>query len=206
VVSAALLHRFSGEGGVRLRYWKPIQTGVEVDDDTRTVRELAPGGAGAVVDQGIRLAAPVSPHLAARLAGQRIDLDHIAALAGEQPRADRWIVEGAGGVLVPVNESALMVDVMRLLGLPVLIAARSTLGTINHTLLTLEALRARSIVVSGVVMVGPPDAANREAIEAIGEVPVVGELPVLTPLTPATLGAWAAASLDRAGALQGLLQ
>jgi dethiobiotin synthetase len=74
--------------------------------------------------------------------------------------------------------------------------ARTGLGTINHTLLTIEAMRARSIEVAGVMMVGEPNAENRFAIEQYGRVPVVGDLPLLDPLTPAALGAWATANLD----------
>jgi dethiobiotin synthetase len=118
---------------------------------------------------------------------------------------ERFVVEGAGGVLVPLNESELMVDLIRQLGLPALVVARSTLGTINHTLMTLEILGTRAIDVVGVVMVGPPNAANREAIESFGKVQVLGQLPLLTPLTPESLKAWAMSGLDAPGRLQDLL-
>ena len=199
VVCAALLHRYRRETGVR--YWKPIQTGVEVDDDTAAVRDLAGGDPAAVLDCGVRLEQPVSPHLAARLAGTALDVGDVASIvqgaAGETP----WIVEGAGGVLVPVSEERRMVDLIRALGLPALVVARSTLGTINHTLLTLEALRRRDVRVSGVVMVGPLDPENRTAIETFGDVPVVAELPQLAPLSGAALAAWARQSLDPRGVL-----
>ena len=101
----------------------------------------------------------------------------------------RGVVEGAGGVLVPLNESAMMVDLIVRLALPALIVARSGLGTINHTLLTVEALRSRSLTVAGVLMVGPPNAENADAIATYGRVPVVGTLPWLDPLTPEALAA-----------------
>ena len=94
------------------------------------------------------------------------------------------IVEGAGGVLVPVNDSQTMADLMVMLGLPVIVAARSTLGTINHTLLTIEALRGRELRVAGVVMIGDSNADNRAAIEHYGNVAVVAEMPRFDPLTP----------------------
>jgi dethiobiotin synthetase len=97
------------------------------------------------------------------------------------------IVEGAGGVLVPVNERELMVDLMRQLGLPVLLAARSSLGTINHTTLSLAALRNAGVEVAGVVMIGAPNAENRAAIEEYGKVRVVGEIPWLAELNRAVL-------------------
>jgi dethiobiotin synthetase len=179
VVSAALAAR-TGFG-----YWKPIQTGG--DDDAGEVRRLA---GCEVFAKGVRLPDPVSPHLAARRAGIEIDLQSM-----KQPEGN-WIVEGAGGVLVPINDSATMVDLMVMLGLPVVVAARSTLGTINHTLLTLEALRFRSLQVAGVVMVGERNLDNRAAIERYGIVRVLGEMPWFDPLTPNCVRKWAPAGLE----------
>jgi len=192
VAAAALMHRY--RGSAPLCYWKPIQTGIEIDDDTATVRRLGACADEEVLGQGVRLPRPVSPHLAARWAGRRIDL---AELRGMLPRSDTsWIVEGAGGVLAPVNESQTMADWMACLALPVLIVARSGLGTINHTLLTLEALRTRRLRVAGVVMMGEPNSENRAAIEQYGNAPVLGEMPVLAPLYPGLLGAWSVTHLD----------
>ena len=185
-----------------LRYWKPIQTGIEKDDDTQQVQWLGACGADEILDRGVRLRRPVSPHLAAKLSGYTIDLDALIESVASHAEDGRWIGEGAGGALVPINESAVMTDAMIALGLPVLIVARSTLGTINHTLLTIEALRTRSLDVAGVVMVGQADGPNREAIEFYGQVPVVGELPLLEPLTPEALKAWARTGLDPDGALR----
>jgi dethiobiotin synthetase len=162
------------------RYWKPIQTGPE--DDTAEVRRLA---GCRVVDEGVRLPDPVSPHLAARLAGLTIEL----------PRRDSdgavYIVEGAGGVLVPINDSQTMADLMILLAMPAIVAARTTLGTINHTLLTIEALRARSLKIAGVVMIGEANPDNRDAIERYGRVTVIAEMHRFDPLTPESLRKWA---------------
>src|SRR5579871_3230665 len=199
VVSAGLLHRYQDEIA-GLRYWKPIQTGIEQDDDTRTVQALT--GTQSVECEGVRLHRPVSPHLAARLSGRRIDLAPLAAIAHRHERQGSLLVEGAGGALVPINDRQLMADLIRLLDLPALVVSRASLGTINHTLLTIAALRARDIAVAGVVMVGDPNRDNREAIEEYGAVAVIGELPPLAPLTPAALAAWAASDLDRDGALR----
>jgi dethiobiotin synthetase len=193
VAAAALMHRFRGAGP--LRYWKPIQTGIEIDDDTATVRRLGACSAEEIFDQGVRLPKPVSPHLAAQWAGQRIDLAELRGLVGKDDDDTTWIVEGAGGVLVPVNESQTMADWISYLALPVLVVARSGLGTINHTLLTLEALQVRSLRVAGVMMIGEPNADNRAAIEHYGRVPVVAEMPFLTPLDPGLLGAWSVTHL-----------
>jgi dethiobiotin synthase len=200
VVSAALLHRYGAAG-----YWKPVQTGIEEDDDTETVRRLAGAGDARLLREGVRLPRPVSPHLAARLSGTTIEVPHLVAIAARQPPAGRWVVEGAGGVLVPLSDTRLMIDLVCELALPVVVAARTTLGTINHSLLTLEALRARRLRVAGVVLVGEPHADNRDTIERRGAVPVLGELPWLTPLTATTLGTWAASSLDRDARLGSLL-
>jgi dethiobiotin synthetase len=186
VVSAALMCRYP-----RARYWKPVQTGIESDDDTAEVRRLT--GSIRDRDEGVRLRNAVSPHLAAQRAGIRIDLESLTEWAFENE--DAWIVEGAGGVLTPLNDTQTMANLMVRLGLPVIVVARTRLGTINHTLLTIEALRSRSLHVAGVVMVGDIDSDNRAAIERYGKVDVLGEMPRVDPLTPARLAEWARTSL-----------
>jgi len=193
VAAATLMHRYRGVGP--LRYWKPIQTGIEIDDDTATVRRLGACSEDELFGQGVRLPKPVSPHLAARWAGQRIDLAELRGLVGDDDDTT-WIVEGAGGLLVPVNESQTMADWIAYLALPVVVVARSGLGTINHTLLTLEALQARRLRVAGVMMIGEPNADNRAAIEHYGRVPVIAEMPFLTPLDPGLLAAWSVTHLS----------
>jgi dethiobiotin synthase len=206
VVSAALMHRY--RLAVALRYWKPIQTGIEQDDDTAEVERLGACGAEELETTGIRLPRPVSPHLAARWHGTTIALPSLIesvvhlnpnAMDGKPAKpceTIRWIVEGAGGVLVPINETQTMADLIGALGFPVVVVARTALGTINHTLLTLEALRRRVLQVAGVVMVGDRNAENRGAIERYGGVPVLGEMPHFNPLDAARVGAWAATDLD----------
>jgi dethiobiotin synthase len=161
-------------------YWKPIQTGFSEDSDVATVTRLAALPSDRYIAETYLFSPPVSPHLAARLAGTRIDLRRIRL-----PKLDGTeglIVEGAGGVLVPINGKQLMTDVMRHLGLPVLLVGRSGLGTINHTLLSLAALRQAGLRVHGVVMVGPPNRENRATIEHFGKVKVVGIVPPLAKL------------------------
>jgi len=189
IVSAALLCRYP-----TAKYWKPIQTGIETDDDTSEVRRLS---SAEVFDRGIRLRDPVSPHLAAQRAGLQIVLSTLEL----PPAVSAWVVEGAGGVLVPLNESATMADLMTFLTLPVVVAAKSSLGTINHTLLTIEALRSRRLEVAGVIMVGAPNPDNRKAIEHLGQISVLGEMPHFDALDSATLAAWARRDLDRNEAL-----
>jgi dethiobiotin synthase len=204
VVSAALMHRYGPE--VSLRYWKPVQTGIEQDpggNDTAEVARLGECRRDQLIEAGVRLPRPLSPHLAARLSGITIELQPLVDIATQANQA--LVVEGAGGAMVPLNDRDFMTDLMAQLGLPVVIVSRSTLGTINHTLLTIEALRRRSLTIAGVVMVGPPDADNRDAIEQRGGVPVVGEMPLFQPLTPSGLCAWATVELDRDGQLLEIL-
>jgi dethiobiotin synthetase len=216
VVSAALMLRYRAEAP--LRYWKPVQTGIEQDDDTREVARLAghrdPRHTDEIFDCGIRLPGPLSPHLAARRAGIRITVQSLtekihtadltlrhAAPPGLLGPSTRWIVEGAGGALVPLNERETMADLMQALDLPVVIAARSALGTINHTCMTIEVLRRRMLRVAGVVMVGQRNDDNRLAIERYGAAEVLGQMPLFDPLTPEALEAWVHAEFDRSGVL-----
>lgn len=183
VVSAWLVRCWQAD------YWKPVQSGLEDETDAETVRRLSGAEPGRIHPGRWHLTAPLSPHEAARRDGVRIALEDFVL-----PRTPRpLVVEGAGGVLVPLNERDLMADLMAHLALPVLVVARSTLGTINHTLLTLEALRRRDLAVRGVIMVGPQNAANRAAIEHYGAVTVLGELPLFSEVTPYCL--------ERAGSL-----
>lgn len=207
VLCAALLHRYREI--VPLRYWKPVQTGIEQDDDTAEVRRLGECLEHEIFAAGVRLSKPVSPHLAAHWSGQIIEVADLTSLIKsiESPAAaGPWIIEGAGGVLVPLNRRDLMIDLMRALAVPVLVVARSSLGTINHTLLTVEALRARALSIAGVVMVGDKNSDNRAAIEHYGAVPVLGELPLLQPLDPGSVAQWATAELDPHNQLQDLLR
>jgi len=135
--------------------------------------------------EAYRFAPPVSPHLAARHAGVRIDFRKIT-LPPIAP-GENLIAEGAGGALVPINETQLTTDLMRHLGLPVLLVTRTTLGTINHTLLSLAALRAARLDVRGVIMVGKPNRDNREAIERYGRAAVIGVVPRLARIDRAVL-------------------
>jgi dethiobiotin synthetase len=183
VTSAVLMRRLRH---LDCRYWKPVQTGIETDDDTWTVEQLSDAASSRFLREGIRLPRALSPHLSARLHRTRIVLADLVAMAARR-HAGTWIVEGAGGVLVPLNESELMVDLMRALSAPAVIVARSGLGTINHTLLTIEALRHRDLPVVGVIMVGDRNPDNRAAIEKYGALPVLGEIGWYDPLTPAVL-------------------
>jgi dethiobiotin synthase len=165
-------------------YWKPVQTGTSEGTDTETVMRLAQLPRHRTLPESYRFKPPVSPHLAARWAGVRIELRKIKMPVAVQ---GSLIAEGAGGVLVPLNRTQLMVDLMRHLNLPVLLVARTSLGTINHTLLSLAALRAARLDIRGVIMVGKPNRDNTAAIEKYGKIRVVGGVPPLKKMNRAVL-------------------
>jgi dethiobiotin synthetase len=166
-------------------YWKPIQTGASEGTDRDSVRGWSEGAKERFPEERYRFDPPVSPHLASREAGVRITLDTLNL--PEAPAASRWIVEGAGGVMVPINERDFMRDIMSKLGFPVIIAARTALGTINHTLLTLAALREAQIPICGVALIGEENCENRRAIERYGNIRVIGRIPVLEKIHRAAL-------------------
>jgi len=157
-------------------YWKPIQTGALDGTDRQTVINLAQIPEAQTLSETYCFDPPVSPHLAAEASGVRIDLARIRPPAN---LARPVIAEGAGGILVPINDSELMLDLARHLGFPVLIAARAALGTINHTLLTVRALLCAKIRIQGVVMIGHRNKDNERSVEHFGDVPVIGTIPWL---------------------------
>jgi len=166
-------------------YWKPIQTGACQGTDRERVMEWAGLPAEKTAPECYSFDLPLSPHLAARPSGVTIDLARIRK--PELRSGCPLIVEGAGGVLVPLNDSELMLDLMRHLEIPVVVAARTSLGTINHTLLTLAALRNARLDVKGVVMIGDENNDNRRSVERYGRVPVIGRIPVLATINRTAL-------------------
>lgn len=163
-------------GALRGAYWKPVQAGLDGETDSQIVARLAPEVA--VVPEAYRLATPCSPHEAARRDGVEIHPGRLA-LPTVRPTL---IVEGAGGALVPYREDLLAADLFASWNLSTIVVARTTLGTISHTLLTLEALRSRSIEVAGVAFVGEEEPVAESAIARLGRAPVLGRLPFLDPL------------------------
>jgi len=177
VVSAWLMSHLDAD------YWKPVQAGTEPETDALTVRRLAQISAHRILPEAYVLPEPMAPHEAARRAGIAIDMARL-----ELPATDRLlVVEGAGGMLVPLTEEAYVIDLAAQLQLPIILVARSTLGTINHSLLSIEALRRRGLPLAGVVMNGPETPHNRAAIERYGQVDIVAEIPWLPEVTRATL-------------------
>jgi dethiobiotin synthetase len=199
VVAAAIVARLR-EQGKPVRALKPLATGLDEppDPDWPPDHELLALVSGQSADETVLhgFGPPVSPHLAAELA--RVSLPSIRALTAEiraaTPTGSVVIVEGIGGLLVPIGQKATVLDLAVALGLPLIVAARPGLGTINHTLLTVEAARAAGLRVAGIVMTpwpAEPDAivrSNRDTIERLAKIPVVG-LPVVPSAHPGPLAA-----------------
>ena len=160
-------------------YWKPIQTGFDGSGDAEAVARL---GVKTILPEAYRLAAPLSPHRAAELDGVAIDPVRLVP-----PAAARLVIEGAGGVLVPVTRDLLFADLFARWALPAVLVARTGLGTINHSLLSIEALRTRGVPILGVAFVGDANEDNEATVAAIGGVKRLGRLPMLDMLDAGTL-------------------
>jgi malonyl-CoA O-methyltransferase len=192
LVSACLVRKWQAD------YWKPAQTGVaEEPGDSETVAHLASLPPSRVHPPRHVFEAPLSVEAAAALEGRQVRLADFTLPAASAP----LVVEGAGGVLVPLAQGVLMIDLMAQLDLPVVLVARTALGTINHTLLSLAALRARNVRVAGVVLAGAPYPGNRDSIARHGAVRILHELPVLAEVTPASVARASETFPDFHGAL-----
>ena len=177
IFSAALTDALSG------CYWKPVQSGLDEETDSEAVARLGRIPPERILPETYRLRTPASPHLSARIDGVSIVPEHLLP-----PKVDRpLVIEGAGGLLVPLTERSVFADVFARWQIPVILCARTGLGTINHTLLSLEALRRRAIPVLGVVFIGDEQADSEAIIAELGEVRRLGRLPRLDPLTPERL-------------------
>lgn len=172
-------------------YWKPVQAGMEDGTDSATVEALGVRGMH-ILPEAYRLATPASPHLAAQHDGIDIEPTQLAL-----PLQRPLIVEGAGGLMVPLRAEPpwLMIDQFAAWRAPVLLVARTALGTINHSLLSIEALRNRNIPIVGLLFVGEPHAENERVIPALSGVPSLGRLPLIDPLDAGSLAA-AVTSVD----------
>jgi dethiobiotin synthetase len=170
-------------GALGAYYWKPVQAGVDPHGDRERVAALSGLPASRILPEAYRLTTPASPHLAARNDGVEISLDRLALPQVDGP----LVVEGAGGLMVPVSESLLMIDLFAHWRAPVILCARTGLGTINHSLLSIEALRARNVPIAGIAFIGEPHTENERIIPLLGKVRCIGRLPHLDPLDAQTL-------------------
>lgn len=160
-------------------YFKPIQTGKEINRDSQIVSLLS---GAKVYKESYLFKEPCSPHIAAKLENKEIEFEKIMI-----PFSNNLIIEGAGGLLVPLNEQYFIIDLIKYFSVPVILVCSSRLGTINQTLLSLEALRKRQIAVLGVILVGEKNFSNVNSIEFYGDVRVIMEMPLLSSITKENL-------------------
>jgi dethiobiotin synthetase len=167
-------------GFLRAYYWKPIQAGLDGETDSRQVARLGGLSDDRIVPERYSLRTPASPHRAAEIDGVAIDTEALDVPdTGERP----LVIEGAGGLLVPLDHRQLYIDVFARWRLPVLLCARTALGTINHSLLSIEALRNRGIDIMGIAFIGDENVDTENTICKIGRIRRLGRLPWLSPLS-----------------------
>ena len=186
VFSAALA------GALGAQYWKPVQAGLDPSSDAASVTLLSGLPPERILPEAYRLNTPCSPHRAAEIDGVTIESDRLALPQIAGP----LVVEGAGGVLVPVTRDLLFADLFARWACPVVLVALTALGTINHSLLSIEALRGRGVPILGIAFVGEAQDDSEATIAQIGGVKRLGRLPLLDPLNAATLAAAFAAAFD----------
>ena len=177
-------------------YWKPIQAGTADGTDRQRVAEITGLPDDRFRPERYILSEPLSPHRAAELDGVEINPRRLEPPA-DIPSTSWLIVEGAGGVLVPINRRMLQIDLFARWQAPAVLCARTSLGTINHTLLSLEALKRHGIAVLGVVFVGEAMPDTERTIVEFGGTRSLGRLPILARLDPPALKEAFAASFDR---------
>jgi dethiobiotin synthetase len=174
-------------------YFKPVQAGMNGETDTEVVQRLSSLPAERLLPEIWRLNTAASPHLAAEHDGITIDPKALTLPTLDRP----LIVEGAGGLMVPLNRDVLYIDVFASWRAPVVLCARTSLGTLNHTQLSLEALQHRGIPILGIALIGDAHADNERTLREMGRVPILGRLPRLDPLTPQSLAAAFPAAFPR---------
>lgn len=168
---------------LKCHYWKPIQSGVS---DIDVVKQLTALPADNFISPTYSFNASLSPDQAAHLENKTIDLQHITASIPTQ----RLIIEGAGGIFVPLNRDHCMLHLMQKLNFPIVIVSRGTLGTINHTLMTIDVLRRWGLTIHGVIFCGELNPDNQLAIETWGKVRTLLHLPFFSQLNPANFQQW----------------
>ena len=175
-------------------YWKPVQAGLDDGSDLERVGKLSGLANDRLLSEAYRLTTPCSPHRAAEIDGVTIDTDSLAPPACDRP----LVIEGAGGVLVPLTRQVTFADLIARWRLPAVLVAATSLGTISHSLAAIEALRARGAVIRGIAFVGDAVEDSEATIVEMSRVKRLGRLPMLSPLDATTLAAAFAAHFDLA--------
>jgi dethiobiotin synthetase len=175
-------------GFLGARYWKPVQSGLEGPTDSEVVAELS---GATIVPEAYRFKLAASPHQAA--AAEDIAIVPDALVPPDGP----VVIEGAGGLMVPLTRQTLFIDVFARWQIPLILCARTRLGTINHTLLSIAAIRARNIPLMGVAFIGDANEESEQVIAELGSVRRLGRLPVIEPLVAGRLAGVFAKTFER---------
>ncbi len=170
-------------GALKANYWKPVQAGIEDGTDTIRTKMFSGLPDHHILPEAYCLTTPCSPHLAAEIDDVEIDLERL-----NPPTTERTlIIEGAGGALVPINRQITYADIFARWQIPTIIVARTALGTINHSLMTIEVLRSRNIPIHGIAFIGDEVADSQLTICEMGGVRSLGRLPMINPLNSETI-------------------
>jgi dethiobiotin synthetase len=164
-------------------YWKPIQSGDLDQSDSIKVESLISNSKTVIHQEAFKLTQPLSPHLSAKLDNIDLSIDKLFT-----PFTDNTlIIEGAGGLMVPLNDRELLVDYIKILQLEVILVSQNYLGSINHTLLSLELLKARNVKVKGIIYNGVSNSETEHYITQYSGVKILGNIPVLDIITKETI-------------------
>ncbi len=177
IVSAILVEALKAD------YWKPIQAGNLEDSDTMTVQSLISNSTSQFYSETYRLNTPASPHYAAEIDGLQLEAHSI-----QLPKtSNQLIVEGAGGLFVPINDKALLIDLMQDLNIPVILVIKNYLGSINHSLSSIYALQQKDIPIKGLIFNGPSVASSEEYILQYSKLPLIAKIPELSAISKQTI-------------------
>jgi len=179
IVSSILVEKLKAD------YWKPVQSGDLHHTDTMKVQGYISNSKSVFHPEGFRLTEPMSPHASAAIDGVEIKLTDFTI-----PKTDNHlIIEGAGGLMVPLNDQDMIIDLMQKLAIPVILVSKNYLGSINHTILSIEMLRMKGIELVGVIFNGEPNPETERVIQAQTGVKVLGNIPKLAEINKATVAA-----------------
>ena len=189
LVSAVLVQ------GLQASYWKPVQCGeLASGGDSGQVQALTAAKTGRILPEAYKLKQPASPHQAAAAEGISLNESqlNLPVVQGS------LVVELAGGLLVPLRHDLLQIEMLQRWGLPVVLVTRTGLGTLNHSLLSLEALERRRIHLLGVIVNGQPHPANEASLQSIGKVQILGRIPTLERVDASAIkGLWSGSGLSK---------
>ena len=161
--------------GLNSFYWKPIQSGIESNTDSQTVEKLAQVSKKKIIKEAYVFTKPLSPHWAAEIDQKTINFDML-----KLPKLEgSLIVETAGGLMVPLTRNFLQIDQIKKWNLPVILVCKSSLGTLNHTLLSIEALKQRNIEILGLVVNGEKHLDNPKTLVEFSGIPLITEFPYI---------------------------